>query len=242
MNTVKERKEDYLEMYKQEKKLRTSIYQLAHEIKNPLAVCNGYLDMMPRLKEPSQEKYLTIIREEIKRTLSVINDFSFFCKEKKLELEELDLNLLLEDTISTIRSLIEKDKGKIIFTSREDLYFTGDYVRLKQALMNIMKNAVESVNDKQLLLKIKVNNRKKDYEIVIKDNGCGMDKEELQKIYDTYYTTKRTGTGLGIPYTKEIIELHQGTIQYHSKKNEGTSVTITLPKEKSPKTFNNNNY
>ena len=101
-----------IKLYKREKKLRTSISKLTHEIKNPLAVCNGYLEMMNEKDEIVKEKYLNIVREEIKRTLNVINDFSFFSKEKVLEKEELDLNYLLEDITKIIKPLIEEKNGK----------------------------------------------------------------------------------------------------------------------------------
>lgn len=230
MNQIKTN--NYLTLYEQEKKLRTSISKLTHEIKNPLAVCNGYLEMMKDKDTSSKEKYLNIVREEIQRTLSVINDFSFFSKEKTLDLEELDLSLLLEDVVNTIKPLINKDKGKIILISKEELYLLGDYNRLKQAFINIIKNSIEAKGNSKLQITIKITNHNNSYQITIKDNGIGMNKEELSHLFEEYYTTKQMGTGLGTAYTKEIIELHQGHINYSSHKNIGTTVKISLPKEK----------
>ena len=223
---------NYLELYEKEKRLRTSISKLTHEIKNPLAVCNGYLEMIKERDDKSKEKYLNIVREEIKRTLSVINDFSFFSKEKVLEVEELDLNLLLEDVLNTVKPLITKEQGKIILTSKEELYLEGDYIRLKHAFINIIKNSIEAKSNNKLLITMKLSQNNNNYQITIKDNGIGMTKEELSNLFEEYYTTKAMGTGLGTTYTKEIIELHGGTIEYKSKKNIGTTVKISLPKEK----------
>lgn len=223
---------NYLELYEKEKKLRTSISKLTHEIKNPLAVCNGYLEMIKNEDQKSKEKYLNIVREEIKRTLSVINDFSFFSKDKVLDLEEIDLSLLLEDTINTVKPLITKDQGKIILISKEELYLLGDYDRLKQAFINIIKNSLEAKSNNKLQITIKITNHNNFYQINIKDNGIGMTKEELSHLFEEYYTTKKMGTGLGTSYTKEIIELHHGNISYSSHKNTGTTVKISLPKEK----------
>ncbi len=231
---------NYEELYQKEKKLRTSITKLTHEIKNPLAVCNGYLEMMKDKDSSSKEKYLKIVKEEIKRTLSVINDFSFFSKEKKLDIEELDLCLLLEDIIKTVEPLVKKNHGKIMMIGKEELYMEGDYLRLKQVFMNLIKNSVEAKSD-YLQITISVKEKKKDYEIKIKDNGLGMTKDELDHIFEDYYTTKEKGTGLGVPYAKEIINLHQGTIKYTSSLGKGTTVEIHFPKEKSPKTFSNSN-
>lgn len=220
-----------INLYRQEKKLRTSISKLTHEIKNPLAVCNGYLEMMSEKDESVKEKYLNIVKEEIKRTLNVINDFSFFSKEKILEKEELDLCFLLEDIIKIIKPLIEEKRGKITFIKEEELYLIGDYKRLKQAFINLLKNSIEASKD-NLIIKINLQNNQNNYTIIIEDNGCGMTEEELKNIFNDFYTTKQLGTGLGVSYTKEIIELHNGTIKYQSKKGYGTKVTILLPKEK----------
>lgn len=229
-----------INLYKREKKLRTSISKLTHEIKNPLAVCNGYLEMMNEKDEIIKEKYLNIVKKEIERTLNVINDFSFFSKEKVLEKEELDLKYLLEDILNITKPLIEEKHGKIILFGEEELYLNGDYKRLKQAFINIIKNSVEA-SENNLEIVIKIINHKNEYEIRVKDNGCGMSKEELNYIFNDFYTTKPLGTGLGVSYMKEIIELHDGKIEYKSKKGVGTTVIINLPKEKSPKTFNSNN-
>ena len=187
--------------------------------------------MMNEKDEIVKEKYLNIVREEIKRTLNVINDFSFFSKEKVLEKEELDLNYLLEDITKIIKPLIEEKNGKIILLGEDECYLKGDYKRLKQAFINIVKNAVESALS-NLKIIIKLKNNSNNYEITIEDNGCGMTKEELNHIFDDFYTTKGLGKGLGVSYTKEIIELHDGKIKYKSEKGIGTIVIITLPKEK----------
>lgn len=222
---------NYYELYEKEKKLRTSIYKFAHEIKNPLAVCNGYLDMIDEKDEIAKEKYLKIIRDEIKRTLSVINDFSFFSKEKHLELEELDLSILLDEIKKAINPLLENNNGKMIMILKEELYIQGDYLRLKQVFINLIKNAIEAKENKIKII-VSISSKKDCYQIKIKDNGSGMSKKELEQIYNEYYTTKQNGTGLGIPYAKEIIELHGGNIKYLSKENSGTTVIINLPKEK----------
>ncbi len=232
MNNIDTLSRNHLkELYQKERELRTSMSKLTHEIKNPLAVCNGYLEMMSGKDNSSKEKYLTIVKEEIKRTLNVINDFSFFNKEKKLDLEEIDLSLLLEEIVRTTKPLLKMKNGNIMMIGKEELYLIGDYNRLKQCFMNLIKNAVES-KENNILITIIVKSKKNHYQIKIKDNGMGMTTEEQSQIFQEYYTTKQEGTGLGVPYAKEIIELHNGTIEYVSKKNIGTTVTITIPKEK----------
>jgi len=213
-----------------EKRLRASIFKLTHELKNPLAVCNGYLDMIEMAKtESNKERYQNIIKEEIKRSLLIINDFSSLGKIKKLEKEELDLAVLFEDINFILFPLFKEKNSSIIMPQEDEFYLNGDYNRLKQVFLNILKNALEAKEKKRLQVSIKVKRMNGFYKILVIDNGKGMTKEELTHIYDIFYTTKKTGSGMGIPYIKEVINLHGGTINYKSQVSKGTTVTIMLP-------------
>ena len=123
----------------------------------------------------------------------------------------------------------------------DDLIIITDKLRFNQIFFNLLSNASKYTKpDGKASIHINEVNREGDFvhfNISISDNGIGMTKEELDHIEDEYYTTKSYGTGLGIPYIKQIIKLHGGDIKYYSKKDRGTKVLIKLPKEKSPKTF-----
>ena len=205
------------------------VNKLVHELKNPLAVCNGYLEMIPNSDHETKEKYFKIIKEEIERSLSIISDYS---KNKLLtiEKEEIDLTILYEDIKNTLNSLFENNNSEIILLDDDELYLKGDYNKLKQVFINILKNAYESKTNKKLLVVIKTLITKNNYNIEIIDNGTGMTQEELENIEEEYYTTKSYGTGLGVPYIKKIVELHGGNVLYKSEKNIGTKVLISLPK------------
>ena len=216
-----------------EKELNT----FAHEVKNPLTICNGYLEMLMTQDTDTKETYLNIIKEEIARTLNIINNYS---KEKTYEL--LDLNLLLEEINSLLKNYLLKRNIDIILLDDDECFILGNYDELKQVFINLIKNSVEAKQKDKLLIVISTKEKNDSYELTITDNGIGMTQEELLCIGEDYYTTKENGTGLGIPYCKKVIESHKGTIKYESEKNIGTRVTITLPK-KSPKTFSSsNNY
>lgn len=221
-----------------EKKLRASVFKLNHELKNPLAVCNGYLEMFPEASKKDQDKYIEIMQNEIKRSLTIINDFSSLGKIKNIEVEEIDICYLLEEIKDILEPLFKKNKAKIEIPD-DEIYVEGDYNRLKQVFINLFKNSLESKRKEDLVVNVKIKEDNNDCIISMKDNGKGMSKEILEKIYNDFFTTKETGTGIGIPYIKEIIELHHGTLTYKSRENKGTTVLITLPKkqEKSPKTF-----
>ena len=214
-----------------ETNLKSSIFKLTHELKNPLAVCNGYLEMLEtgEVDPKKEEQYLNIIKEEIKRSLTIINDFSSLGKIKQLDYENLDLAVLFEDIYDIIAPLYKENNAIITLPEEDEFYIDGDYNRLKQVFFNILKNSIEAKNDANLKVEIKVKKSKNNYKITITDNASGMTKEELTHIYDMFYTSKLDGTGIGVPYIREIINLHNGKINYQSQKNKGTTVTILLP-------------
>ncbi len=219
-----------LKELEKERRLKTSMFKLTHELKNPLAVCNGYLEMIDFQNENKTRRYFDILKDEIKRSLTIINDFSSFGKIKELDKEELDINYLLEEIKDTLRALYIKNNAEICIENDEEIYFIGDYSRLKQVFINLLKNALEAKNKAYLLVNIKVKELKEKIKIIIKDNGCGMTKEQLAHIGEIFYTTKSTGTGLGLSYCQEIIDLHGGQIMFKSQPDIGTTITIYLPK------------
>ena len=215
-----------------EKELRASLFKVTHEIKNPIAVCKGYLDMLDPNDQKKCIKYIPIIKGEINRTLVLMDDFLDYTKIK-IEKEELDLVMLLEELDSALKPLFHERKIATNYNiPYEELYMEADYNRLKQVLINILKNAVEAKDGskEKSIIEVVVKDLGKDVSIKIKDNGIGMTKEELDKVGQMFFTTKKKGTGLGTCLSKEIIKLHDGNITYSSKKNEWTEVNITLPK------------
>lgn len=210
-----------------EKKLYESLFKITHEIKNPIAVCKGYLDMFNIKDEKKANKYINIINQEIDRTLLLLNDFSNVSK-MKVEKSLIDINMLIEDVCDEI-DLMFDDKIRFKYNvSDDEIYINGDYNRLKQVFINVIKNAKESIKDKgQVFLDIKI--KKDKYYIYVKDDGIGMDKQTLESIGTAFYTTKKDGTGLGVCLSKEIINKHNGSIKYFSNEKKGTTVQICLP-------------
>jgi two-component system sporulation sensor kinase B len=217
-----------------EKQLRDSLFKITHEIKNPIAVCKGYLDMLDIDNNNQVKKYIPIIRQEIERTLTLMNDFMNLTK-LNVEKRDMDASVLLQD-ISEIAYLMLNEK-KITYESSiidNEVYINGDYNRLKQVFINLIKNAMEAIpTNKTGAVKFESKINANNLIIIIKDNGVGMNKEALNKIGEAFYTTKSNGTGLGVKLSKEIIEAHNGSIEYKSKIKVGTSVIITLPLKKS---------
>ena len=217
-----------------EKSLRESLFKITHEIKNPIAVCKGYLDMIDYDDKKKVEKYIPIIKDQISRTLILMDDFLDYTKVK-INKEEVDLYMLLEDSCDVSEPLFKKAGIKVEFEIPDDeIYMELDYNRMKQVLVNIFKNSIEAKDKKKKykFINIDVINGRNDVTIKIKDNGIGMDKKTLSKVDEMFYTTKEKGTGLGVALSKEIIELHGGSMKYTSQIGKYTQVTIKLPHKK----------
>ena len=214
-----------------EKVLRTSLFKLTHEIKNPLAVCKGYLDMLDLNNKDKILKYIPIIKGEIERTLTLMDDYLDYTKVK-IQKEEVDIYLLLNDIIESLELFFKENKINLEYLVPDDeLYLMVDYNRIKQVIVNILKNATEArdINKKELIIKIRTRVTKNYFKIIIEDNGIGMDKDVLEQVTDLFFTTKKNGTGLGTSLSKEIVELHGGKIKYLSEVGIGTTVIINLP-------------
>ncbi len=213
-----------------EKTLRNSLFKLTHEIKNPIAVCKGYLDMVDYHDEEKLKKYLPILRNEIGRTITIMDDF-VDCTKIHVDKEEIDIIMLLEETLDSINPIFKNKHAKVNVNLPDDeIYINADYNRLKQVFINIFKNSIEA-KDKDRCLTIDIDAKVKHNKayINISDNGVGIEDENLDKMGEMFFTTKEKGTGLGVSLSKEIITLHGGNIKYQSKKDKGTTVTITLP-------------
>ena len=212
----------------EEKKIKNSLFKLTHEIKNPIAVCKGYLDMINLENTEKSKKYLNIIKSEIDRSLNVISDYMEYSKIK-INKEIFDIVMLLDDIYESF-SILMNDKN-ITFNYHnpyEEIYLWGDYDRLKQVFVNIIKNSIESITHSGII-DIDIFLEEKYVNIIISDNGIGMNHEQLTNIKEMFYTTKKNGTGLGVALSNEIIIAHNGSMNYESKENIGTKCTIKLP-------------
>ncbi len=211
-----------------ENKLKNALFKLTHEIKNPIAVCKGYLDMINLDNKEKSIKYIEIIKSEINRSLNVIADFMEYSKIK-INKELFDVVLLMDEVYESFSLLSCNKRITINYDNKYDeIYMNGDYERLKQVFVNIIKNSIESI-DNFGIIDIDLKLIDKYLLIIIKDNGIGMDKEELANIKEMFFTTKKNGTGLGIALSNEIVMAHGGAIYYESEKNIGTKCTVKLP-------------
>lgn len=217
-----------MKQLEKETQYRTSLFKITHEIKNPIAVCKSYLDMFD-FDNPDHRRYIPIVKEEMQKILFLLQDF-LSMNRIKIEKEMLDFTMLLEEIIEQYEPIF-KDSG-IIFHYEiidDEIYVEGDYNRLIQVMINIIKNAMEAKGNEPLSITLKTERKKDKLVVQVIDTGMGFDMADFDKIKEPFYTTKKNGTGLGVSLSYEIISAHNGTILYESKVGKGTKVTITLP-------------
>lgn len=217
---------------KHNEQIKTSLFRITHEIKNPIAVCKGYLDMFDSENPEHFKKYVPILKDEIGRTLLLLEDF-LAMNRVKINKDIIDINLLIEEVVKNIDMLCHKNNIKLTTDIiDDDIYINADYNRLTQVFINLLKNSVEAIpKEKQGIISIQEKLKDGNITITVKDNGKGMSKELLEKIKEPFYTTKPKGTGLGVSLSDEIIKAHNGTLNYKSEEGKYTQVTITLPIE-----------
>jgi len=213
-----------------EKQIRLSLFKITHEIKNPIAVCKGYLDMMNTKDTKQVERYVPIIKSEIERLLSLLQDFLLINKSN-LDLDIMDLNMLVEDTLDKLNPMLEEKNIKLETNIIDDeIFINGDYNRLSQVVINVIKNSIEAIsNDKKGIINISSKIKNNNYYLIVEDNGIGMTKEIISKMGNPFFTTKRRGTGLGVSLIYEIMSAHHGKIEYESEYGKGTKVTLRFP-------------
>lgn len=204
---------------------------IAHEVRNPLTVVKGFLQLMKKQVKGDHHEYLTIVLGELGRAEEIINDYLNFAKPEFEKVEKVNVREVLADVTMLMNAYALKDGVFLEGSFKENGYIHTDRNKLKQAFVNVIKNAIEAT-PAQGRVNVSMEVKRGRGIITIQDTGIGMTKDELSRIGTLFYTTKARGTGLGTSVFKRIIEALDGDVHYDSKVNEGTCVTIHLPIQK----------
>ena len=209
---------------------------LAHEIKNPLNTMRLNVELLQEDWDQSDEssrakskKRLDTLIKEISRLEEILNDFLRFARLPKLNLEKSNISLLLNELLDFTEPEAQQLNISVIKDFSNELpevYL--DRSQMKQALMNILLNAYQSMPSGGDVV-IKAYRVDSSVCIDITDSGEGIPQEKLSRIFDLFYSTKENGTGLGLSITKRIIEMHNGEIRVNSKKGKGTTFSVLIP-------------
>jgi len=213
---------------------------VAHEIRNPLSSIKGYATYFANLfpKESENQKAAQMMISEVERLNRVIGDLIGVSRPTDIQIEAISIKSIIDSTIQLLAQ-DAKQLGIELNVSGVDKIAHIDPDRFKQALINILLNALEAFKENDFLnqmteppkVDILLSETLQDLFIEVSDNGPGVDKEHQRRIFDPYFTTKHKGTGLGLVNSSKIIEAHGGSISMQSTKGIGTSFTIQIPKK-----------
>ncbi|HET6490779.1 MAG TPA: ATP-binding protein [Syntrophales bacterium] len=215
---------------------------VAHEIRNPLNAISMASQRLQREYLPCEQdkgqefgRLTGVIRDEIRRLNVIIEDFLTFSRSRRLELRDFSLTEVVQKLVRLMGEEARARGIELSLKSMQDaLMVPMDVDKLQQALINIIKNAIESIEGTGSI-DIAVERQAGDRAVIrVSDTGSGLAPEEVGKIFDPDYTTKEKGLGLGLPIAHEIIRGHGGTIHVQSGIGQGTTFEITLPMKPAP--------
>lgn len=219
---------------------------IAHEIRNPLNYINLTLDHLRHKFAPDEngkretfEKLISQIKTEVARINQQVTDFLRYSRPITLTLRSIDARALIEDSIRLIQAQADEQNVQIAIVERGAIpHIAGDPEYLRSVFNNLILNAVQAMNQGgKLTVSLEREAQHSDLLnplgrdrvcAIIADTGSGIAPENLNKIFEPYFSTKETGTGLGLAIVKKIIDDHNGTIEVASKIGEGTTFTVKL--------------
>jgi len=235
--TEKKMKEIRLRQAESLAALTTLSAGVAHEIKNPLTSIDIHIQLLSKevakLDEENAKNMrnlIMIVKEEIERLNSIVQDFLFAVRPMNLNLSLENVNDIVKELVQFLQyELMEADIEAVLELDENIPQVLVDPKYLKQALLNIVKNAIEAIHDGGEIRIKTEQNTDGDVVIHIIDNGEGIPENIIGKIYEPYFTTRKFGTGLGLVIVYKIIKELGGDIQVKSKVGEGTRFSVTLP-------------
>ncbi|MFJ8452451.1 PAS domain S-box protein [Bacillus paramycoides] len=204
---------------------------IAHEIKNPLTAMKGFIQLLKSMENKNTEHYLDIVLSEIERIDSITNEFMTLAKPEALEIKTNDLNVLMKQIVMLLepQATMNCIQIKTEFTS-DTSFILCECNQLKQAFINILKNAIEATSmGGEILIQIEYVPDQNHVNIRFTDYGSGIEQERIPYLGEPFYSIKENGIGLGLMICYKIIEKHQGKILIESEVGKGTTVNINLP-------------
>jgi signal transduction histidine kinase len=205
----------------------------AHEIRNPIAAAKSLVQQMG--EDPTSQEnveYAKVALDELQRVEKSVSHLLKYAKEEDYNFDNVNLAAILDASLTQMRSKLE---SKNVSISRN--YIGGPTVRadadkLRQVFTNVIDNAIDAMesNTGERHLDVAIRSTNPGMAMVtVRDNGCGIPEDKLAKIFNPFYTTKQTGTGLGMGIAKKVVDSHRGKIEVDSRVGEGTVLSISIP-------------
>ncbi|MBV1756309.1 MAG: PAS domain S-box protein [Dethiosulfatibacter sp.] len=208
---------------------------IIHDIGNPLAGLSNLLELYKSVTTTEEEKneILVLIEEEINELNQIVLEFLNFSKSEDHEDVNVDVCQIITEAVSILRAeMINRDVKIHMNFEQDTMYASVDRRNFKQAMINIIKNSVQAINDSGHIF-VDITEADGKIRIVIKDTGIGIKDDELKNIFEPFYTTKKDGTGLGLSTAYKTIRDNDGKLEVSSKYREGTEFIITIPNRRS---------
>ena len=209
---------------------------LAHEIKNPLSTIRLNMELLAEDFRDAQSprdrralKKVEVVQRECQRLQDLLDDFLNFAKVRQLRTEPSRLNDLVHRVLDFFRPKAQTAGIEVVEYLAGDLpTVLLDHEAFHGALLNLVLNAEQAIPEGGQLV-VRTYTTADGVALDLIDTGCGMDERTCSKIFDAFFSTKKNGSGLGLPTTRKIVEAHGGTITVQSELGRGTQFTIKLP-------------
>lgn len=212
---------------------------VAHDVNNPLSGLMGVIGSMKKgaIEKGIDPEYFERIQTGLDRISNIVQSLNILSRKKIGEITELDINALIEKTVEFFRMQPKFEDHQIIISPADDIpHIRGDTVHLEQVLQNLIINAADA-NGEEGTISIETSHDKTADEVIIRiiDTGCGIESENLDKVFEAFFTTKEPGkgTGLGLAVSRSLILQHGGSIYIEKTGAEGTTFAIRLPVDSS---------
>ena len=206
---------------------------IAHEVRNPLTNLDLALDQLAdEVPENDDVKmFIDIIGRNSKRIGQLITEMLNSSKPKELDVARVDINKLVDATIDLVKDRLTLQGMQVNKHYADNLELISvDAEKLKIALLNVIVNAIEAMEDYKGVLDIKTWQENGSVSIKVKDNGSGIERKDLETLFDPFYTNKQGGMGLGLTSAQNIVNSHGGNIEVDSEIGEGTTFVLTVPR------------
>jgi len=216
---------------------------IAHEINNPIGIISACAEHLGRKLEREKEtpneylRSLKIIEEEAARCSAIIKNLTVFSRRQEFNLKPTDIGYVVQGVLEAERPQAEQTGVRVEFndvSGHEDrLFVLADEAQIRQVFLNLTINAMQAMPDGGLL-KVDIssepqNGTPEEVKVCFTDTGCGIQEEDLKKVFMPFFTTRSSGIGLGLAVSHGIIQSHGGSLTVHSKEGQGSSFTVSFP-------------
>jgi len=207
---------------------------VAHELRNPLAAINvAVANIKRKAANPLLDGHLNTISKKVFESDQIINNLLFFSRIRNPRMENTAICDIIEECVEITAHGFKKDIAlKKSLSALRNITVSADPTQLKEVFVNVLNNAHDAVPESGGKIEIRTAAGPDCITVLFKDNGTGIEEQDLARAFEPFFTTKAKGTGLGLVVSLQIISLHNGEINIESKVGRGTSVTVKLPRHR----------